>query len=69
MLGQNHTEEILRDHLDQDACQVELGMALYSIQPQVDHVLAHVLKKDGDQEAIETIKCRWLIGTDGARGQ
>jgi len=68
VLGQNHTEEILRDHLDRHACQVELGTALYSIQPESDHVLAHVLKKDGDQEAVATIKCRWLIGTDGARG-
>ncbi|KZT69631.1 monooxygenase [Daedalea quercina L-15889] len=68
MLGQNHSEEILRDHLKHLGCEVELGTTLYSIQSDGDHVQAHVLKKAGDDEIVETIKCRWLIGTDGARG-
>ncbi|KZT69619.1 monooxygenase [Daedalea quercina L-15889] len=65
LLGQYQTEEILRTNLD---CKVDLGATLYSIQPEDDHVEAHILRKEGDQELVETIKCRWLIGTDGARG-
>ncbi|KZT69639.1 monooxygenase [Daedalea quercina L-15889] len=68
LLGQSQTEAILRGHLEKYHCKVELGTTLYSIQPEEDHVQAHVLKKDGDREHVETIKCRWLIGADGARG-
>lgn len=69
MLGQNHSEAILRAHLQRLDCEVEFGTALHSIQPGSDHVWAHVIKKDGDHGSVETIKCRWLVGTDGARGE
>ena len=69
MLGQSFSEAILRDHLRKLNCEVEFGTALYSIQPESNYVLAHVIKKDAGNETVETIKCRWLIGTDGARGK
>ena len=69
MLGQSFTEAILRDHLQKFDCEVEFGTALYSIRPESDHVVAHVLKKDAGSESVETIRCRWLVGTDGARGK
>lgn len=69
MLGQSFSEAILRDHLRKLNCEVEFGTALYSIQPESDCVLAHVIKKDANNESVETIKCRWLVGTDGARGK
>lgn len=69
MLGQNHSEAILRDHLRRLNCEVEFGTALYGIQSENNHVVAHVLKKDGGHESVETIRCHWLVGTDGARGE
>ena len=69
MLGQSFSEAILRDHLRKLNCEVEFGTALYGIQPESNHVLAHVIKKDAEHESVETIKCNWLVGTDGARGE
>ncbi|KAH9840296.1 monooxygenase [Rhodofomes roseus] len=68
MLGQDHTEEILRTHIGRYDCQVEFGTALAGFRPEDGYVLAHVVKMVGDKEILEIIKCRWLIGTDGARG-
>ncbi|CCM05219.1 uncharacterized protein FIBRA_07429 [Fibroporia radiculosa] len=68
LLGQEHTEAILRAHLQKYGCHVELGTELRSFEQKPDHVTAHIVKRDGDQETTETISCRWLIGADGARG-
>lgn len=67
MLAQGRQEEIMRSHLERLGCAVELGTTLISIQQKEDHVEAQVTKRDGDKEVVETIRCRWLIGTDGAR--
>ena len=67
MLAQGRQEEIRCRHLERLGCAVELGTTLNSIQQKEDYVEAHVTKRDGDREVIETIRCRRLIGTDGAR--
>lgn len=68
-LGQDHTEEILRKHLGKYDSHVELGTELDSFEQHPDHVVAHLIKKpEGGEEEQETIVCRWLVGTDGARG-
>ena len=69
MLGQNHSEAILRSHLRRLNCEVEFGTTLFRFEPGRNQVLAHVVKKDGGHESVETIRCRWLIGADGARGK
>ena len=67
MLAQGRQEEILRSHLERLGCVVELGTTLGSIQQREDHVEVQVTKRNDDKDVIETIRCHWLIGTDGAR--
>ncbi|PCH36612.1 monooxygenase [Wolfiporia cocos MD-104 SS10] len=67
-LGQSHVESILRSHLAQYGCQVELGIELQTFEQYTDHVVAQVSRKVGDGEEPEAITARWLVGADGARG-
>ncbi|KZT64163.1 monooxygenase [Daedalea quercina L-15889] len=67
-LGQENSEAILRAHLAKYGYSVELGTELRDFEQQPDHVIAHLLKKDGDQEKTETVICRYIIGTDGGKG-
>lgn len=68
MFGQDHVQEILVDHLVRHGCDVEFGTELCSFEQNLDTVTAHVLHRRGDEEINEHITCRWLMGTDGARG-
>ena len=69
LLAQGRSEEILRTRLAQYDCNVELGIALQDFQQEENYVEARVLKRDGDKEISQTIRCRWLIGADGAKGE
>ncbi|OCH86249.1 monooxygenase [Obba rivulosa] len=66
IIGQEHTEAILRSHLAKLGCHVELGAELISFEQHPDHVIAQVRKVQ--DSSIETVTCHWLVGTDGARG-
>ncbi|EGN99578.1 hypothetical protein SERLA73DRAFT_159829 [Serpula lacrymans var. lacrymans S7.3] len=68
MLGQQTLEGILRAHLEKLSCFVETGTELRSFEQFPDHVVAHVVKKRDGEEIQETIKAKWLIGADGAKG-
>lgn len=68
MLGQSSTEKVLRTHLARLGCEVEFGMELVSFQQDDGGVQAHVTKKRGGENVAEVVRCRWLVGTDGARG-
>lgn len=68
MLGQDRAEGILREHLAQYGCEVELGTELHSFEQDANHVVAHLVKRVGDEEIHESVECRWLAGADGARG-
>ncbi|EED83885.1 hypothetical monooxygenase [Postia placenta Mad-698-R] len=67
MLGQSKAEQVLREHLAAYGCHVERGTELCSFEQNTEHVVAHLVKRDDDQEVAETVVCRWLVGTDGAR--
>lgn len=69
LLAQTRQEGVLRDHLARTGCEVELGMALTGIQEKADHVEAYITKTIDGQEVPETIRCRWLVGTDGGRSK
>ena len=69
MLGQSSTEKVLRTHLARLGCEVEFGTTLVSLQQDEDGVTAHITKRSGDKDVPEVIRCRWLVGTDGARGK
>ena len=68
-MGQDTLERILRLHIEKFSCSVELGTELRGFEQYPDYVEAHLAKKDENGEQIdETIRAKWLIGTDGARG-
>ena len=69
MLAQSRQEEIMRNHLERLGCVVEFGTALSSVCQEKDHVEAKVVRRGANGEVMETIWCRWLIGTDGARSK
>ncbi|CAA7265200.1 unnamed protein product [Cyclocybe aegerita] len=66
MLGQNHHERILREHLEKFGTKVEYGSELRSFKQFDDHVLAEIVRQQDGKEIVEQVKAPWLIGMDGA---
>ncbi|KIJ07231.1 hypothetical protein PAXINDRAFT_19571 [Paxillus involutus ATCC 200175] len=69
MIGQETLEAILRSHLEKLSCFVEFGTELESFKQDDERVLAHILRRDHDEEYPETVDCHWIIGADGAKGK
>ncbi|OSX65859.1 hypothetical protein POSPLADRAFT_1132500 [Postia placenta MAD-698-R-SB12] len=67
MLEQAKAEKVLRKHLATYGCHV--GKELCSFEQNTGHVVVHLVKRIGDQEIAENVVCRWLVGTDGAKGK
>ncbi|KZT69628.1 monooxygenase [Daedalea quercina L-15889] len=67
-LGQDRLEKLLQEHLNKHGCQVEFNTTLLDFTQFEDHVEAQVVKADVDHDVTEIVKCRWLIGADGAKG-
>lgn len=67
-LGQPSIEGILRSHLEQYGCSVELGTELESFADDGERVLAKLVKRKNGKEVFETFEASYLIGTDGAKG-
>ncbi|CCM01284.1 uncharacterized protein FIBRA_03333 [Fibroporia radiculosa] len=67
LLAQPTAEEILRSHLDKYDCHVELGTELRTFEQHDGHVVAHIVKRAGQEEVQETVECHWLVGADGAK--
>ena len=66
-MSQYLTERIFREHLAKFGVQVELGTESVSIE-QDDTGVSLSLKRAGSDE-VETVRCAYVIGADGARGQ
>ena len=69
MLAQARSERILRTHLARFGCKIELGATLKDFKQGEENVEAHVVKQEGGREITETIRCRWLVGADGAKSK
>ena len=69
LLAQGSSEEILRTHLARFGCKVELGVALQGFHQGENHIEAHVLIRNRGRERSESVRCRWLLGADGAKGE
>ncbi|EIW74448.1 hypothetical protein CONPUDRAFT_93942 [Coniophora puteana RWD-64-598 SS2] len=67
-MGQSGIEGFLRGTLAKYSCQVEFGAELRSFEQNEGGVTAHIAKKNGDRETLETINVQYLIGADGAKG-
>lgn len=64
MLGQQNTENILREALQKLDCAVEFGTELISVMQDANRVTATLQKTDG---STEHTTYEYLIGADGAR--
>jgi 2-polyprenyl-6-methoxyphenol hydroxylase-like FAD-dependent oxidoreductase len=62
-LSQHDTERILTDSLTRQGVEIERGRALTDLTQDGEAVTASVRGEDG---SIETVRCRWVIGCDGA---
>ena len=59
----------MRAHLEKYGRAVELGTELRTLEQYPDHVVAHLVKKNGDVEHNETVTCHYVVGTDGGKGE
>ncbi|MEO3873449.1 FAD-dependent monooxygenase [Nonomuraea sp. B12E4] len=62
-LSQDDTERILTKKLAERGVHVERGLAVTDLSADEEHVTVSVRGPDG---ATDKIRCRWLIGCDGA---
>jgi 2-polyprenyl-6-methoxyphenol hydroxylase-like FAD-dependent oxidoreductase len=62
-LSQHDTERILIELLSRQGVDVERGQALTDLTQDGEAVTASVRGEDG---SIDTVRCRWVIGCDGA---
>jgi 2-polyprenyl-6-methoxyphenol hydroxylase-like FAD-dependent oxidoreductase len=62
-LSQDDTERLLTDALDEYGVGIERGLALTDLTQDGGTVTASLRREDG---SVETARCRWLIGCDGA---
>jgi 2-polyprenyl-6-methoxyphenol hydroxylase-like FAD-dependent oxidoreductase len=62
-LSQHDTERILTGLLSKQGIEVKRGRALTDLSQDGDAVTVSVRREDGE---IETLRCRWVIGCDGA---
>lgn len=70
VLSQAALEHIFRSHLARYGCTVELGTELVGVAQDADGVTATLLVQaaDGTAEKTETVRCEFLVGADGAKG-
>jgi 2-polyprenyl-6-methoxyphenol hydroxylase-like FAD-dependent oxidoreductase len=62
-LSQHDTERILTDLLNKQGITIDRGLALTDLAQDGEAVTATLRREDG---SIETLRCRWVIGCDGA---
>ncbi len=62
-LSQHDTERILTELLSKQGVEIERGRALTDLTQDGEAVTASLRGEDG---SIETVRCRWVIGCDGA---
>ncbi|HKH51271.1 MAG TPA: FAD-dependent monooxygenase [Mycobacterium sp.] len=62
-LSQHDTERILTERLSRQGVEVERGRTLTDLTQDDEAVTVSLRGEDG---SIETVRCRWVIGCDGA---
>ncbi|RPD65610.1 hypothetical protein L226DRAFT_530850 [Lentinus tigrinus ALCF2SS1-7] len=65
-VSQYLTEEVFRNHLAEYGVHVELGTEPVSMEQ--DSTGVNIALKHASGEAVETVRCAYVIGSDGARG-
>jgi 2-polyprenyl-6-methoxyphenol hydroxylase-like FAD-dependent oxidoreductase len=62
-LSQHDTERILAELLSKQGVEIERGQALTDLTQDADAVTVSLRGADG---SVETLRCQWVIGCDGA---
>jgi 2-polyprenyl-6-methoxyphenol hydroxylase-like FAD-dependent oxidoreductase len=62
-LSQHDTERILTERLSEQGVEIERGRALTGLTQDGETVTVSLRGEDGP---VETVRCRWVIGCDGA---
>jgi 2-polyprenyl-6-methoxyphenol hydroxylase-like FAD-dependent oxidoreductase len=62
-LSQHDTERILTERLSKQGVEIEHGRALTDLSQDGEAVTASLRGEDG---SIDTVRCRWVVGCDGA---
>lgn len=69
MIGQCHTQAILRKHLASYGSTVELGTECRSVEQFPDHVVVTTAKTEGGKETVTSASYRWVIAADGGKSE
>ena len=69
MIGQCHTQAILRKHLASYGTEVELNTECRNIEQHPDHVVVTTAKTEGGKETIASASYRWVIAADGGKSE
>lgn len=69
LLGQHHSEEIFRSHIEKYGVHVELNTELVGFSQDENGVTTQVVRRSGGSEVHEIIRTPFMIGADGARGR
>jgi 2-polyprenyl-6-methoxyphenol hydroxylase-like FAD-dependent oxidoreductase len=68
-LSQDALEGVMRTHLTKYGITVELGKCLVALEQDADCVTATItVNESGQDEKRETVNAKYLVGTDGAKG-
>ena len=67
ILGQGFTQRILREHLEKLGTTVETETELREFKQDAEGITATLVKHKGSEETAETVRFRYLVGTDGGR--
>ncbi len=64
-------ERVIREHLKEYGCEVELGTELIDLEQDDEGVNVKVRRLQGEGSAPheETIRASYVVGADGARGE
>ncbi|KAL5507680.1 hypothetical protein ACEPAH_5298 [Sanghuangporus vaninii] len=66
LIGQWLHQQILRQHLEELGCHVELGCRLQTIEQRDESVVAHLVKTMDGKQLEETVQFAYVVGADGA---
>ncbi|KAL5527978.1 hypothetical protein ACEPAG_6779 [Sanghuangporus baumii] len=66
LIGQWLHQQILRQHLEELGCHVELGCMLQTIEQQDESVIAHLVKTVDGKQSEEIVQSAYVVGADGA---
>ena len=69
MIGQCHTQAVLRNSLAQHGVEVELSTECRKIEQFPDHVVVTTAKLADGKETVASAPYRWVVAADGGKSE